>query len=111
MGKSTVNTGLPISPETHNPELFKELIRLYNAIGLLAQAMDDYTNDGTVSQALTDLQNKTEFSTMKVDGAFGCNGTTPQTALVLPANGTDLNTTMALVNKIKVALIANGICV
>jgi len=42
--------------------------------------------------------------------AFGCNGKTPQTAVTLPANATDLATSEALVNAIKAALIACGIC-
>jgi len=42
--------------------------------------------------------------------AFGCNGKAPQTAVTLPANATDLTTAEALVNAIKAALIANGIC-
>lgn len=43
-------------------------------------------------------------------GAFGANGKSPQTAVTLPANATDLTTAEALVNAIKAALIANGIC-
>jgi hypothetical protein len=41
---------------------------------------------------------------------FGCNGAHPQTPVTLPANATDLATSEALVNAIKTALIANGIC-
>jgi hypothetical protein len=40
---------------------------------------------------------------------FGCNGKTPQAAVTLPANATDLASAEALVNAIKAALIANGI--
>jgi hypothetical protein len=43
-------------------------------------------------------------------GNFGCNGKAPQTAVTLPANATDLASAEALVNAIKAALIANGIC-
>lgn len=43
-------------------------------------------------------------------GNFGANGAVPQTAVVLPTNAVDLATTEALVNAIKVALIACGIC-
>ena len=43
-------------------------------------------------------------------GNFGCNGAVPQTAVTLPANATDLATAETLVNAIKAALIANGIC-
>jgi hypothetical protein len=41
---------------------------------------------------------------------FGANGAVPQTAVVLPANATDLATSQALANAIKAALIACGIC-
>lgn len=41
---------------------------------------------------------------------FGCNGAFPQTAVTLPANATDLATAQTLVNAIKAALIACGIC-
>lgn len=41
---------------------------------------------------------------------FGANGAQPQTAVVLPTNAVDLATAEALVNAIKAALIACGIC-
>lgn len=42
---------------------------------------------------------------------FGCNGKTAQTAVTVNAACTDLATAVALVNQIRAALIANGICV
>lgn len=44
-------------------------------------------------------------------GAFGANGAAPQTAYALPAAGSDLATTQALANALRLALIAAGICV
>jgi len=44
----------------------------------------------------------------KVVGAFGCNGTTPQTAYSLGAACTDLATVVALANKLRLMAIANG---
>jgi hypothetical protein len=44
-------------------------------------------------------------------GAFGSNGKTPQTSASVNAACTDLNTAIALVNQLRSALIANGICV
>ncbi len=40
---------------------------------------------------------------------FGANGKTPQAAVTLPANATDLATAIALANAMKATLIANGI--
>lgn len=45
---STINLGLPDIPETSDPKLFQELVRVYNAIKLLAQFIDIYTADGTL---------------------------------------------------------------
>lgn len=44
-------------------------------------------------------------------GAFGCNGASAQEAYELPAAADDPTTTQALVNAIRLALIANGIAV
>jgi hypothetical protein len=44
-------------------------------------------------------------------GNFGCNGKTPQAAYSVNAAATDPATTMALVNQLRAALIANGIAV
>jgi len=48
---------------------------------------------------------------LKVINGFGCNGKTPQTAVTVNAACTDLATAVALVNQLRAALIANGICV
>jgi hypothetical protein len=39
----STNLGLPATPVTNNPELWTELIRIYNAIRAIADSMDDYT--------------------------------------------------------------------
>ena len=49
------------------------------------------------------------FVKLKATGAFGCNNATPQGKYALGADATDLATAITLVNKIKAALIANGI--
>jgi hypothetical protein len=46
---------------------------------------------------------------VKLAGAFACNGNTPQTKASLNANCTDLPSAIALLNQIRVALINNGI--
>jgi hypothetical protein len=43
-----------------------------------------------------------------ITGAFGCNGTTAQTAYSLGASATDLPTVIALVNKLRTMAINNG---
>lgn len=48
---------------------------------------------------------------LKVLTGFGCNGSTPQTAVTVNAAATDLATAIALVNQLRAALIANGVCV
>ena len=47
---------------------------------------------------------------LRVATGFGCNGTIPQTAVAVNAAATDAAETMALVNQLRAALIANGIC-
>lgn len=47
----------------------------------------------------------------RVVAGFGCNGKTPQTAVTVNAAATDLATTTVLVNQLRAALIACGICV
>lgn len=134
---STINLGLPSTPETSDAKLFYELVKVYNAINLLAYGLDTYTADGSLnttvtttlsavnlqliqanqlidsfidnSSEFTELKKNGKFGTLVATGAFGCNSKTAQTAVVLPANATDLATAITLVNAIKVALIANGI--
>lgn len=45
----SIDTGLPASPEVGDPRLFPEFLRIYNAIKILAQTLDDYTNAGQVA--------------------------------------------------------------
>lgn len=53
---STINLGLPAVPDTNDPALFQELVRVYNAIKLLAQGIDTYTNDGTITTQIDDAE-------------------------------------------------------
>lgn len=46
-----------------------------------------------------------------IDGAFGCNASTPRTKATVNAASTDLATVVALCNQIRTALVNNGICV
>lgn len=39
----SVNLGLPAAPLSNTPELFSEMLRVYNALRILANALDDYT--------------------------------------------------------------------
>lgn len=134
----TINLGLPAIPETTDSKLFMELVRVYNAIQLLAQGLDNYTGDGTIGVSVSTLNaaildirsvldtivdNSAEFTEFRKHGkfdtlvagtvtsvaGFGCNSKTPQVAVTLPANATDLPTALTLINAIKVALVANGI--
>jgi hypothetical protein len=76
------------------------------------------TDDGSTSGQLT----ATGFGgqaqgTVALGGAltvtkgFGANGNAPQTKATVNAAAVDPATTMALVNQLRAALIANGICV
>jgi hypothetical protein len=47
--KVSFNLGLPATPESSDPKLFYELVKLYNAINIIAQNIDGYTRDGTLS--------------------------------------------------------------
>lgn len=53
----TVNLGLPAIPESVDPKLFPELVRIYNALNLLAQALDTYTTDGTLTISVQTIKN------------------------------------------------------
>ena len=59
---STINLGLPEIPETKDPEMFQEFLRLYNAIKLLSQFTDLYTAEGTVVSQLEDTSAGTSNS-------------------------------------------------
>lgn len=135
--RSTINLGLSSTPEVQDPKLFPEFVRLYNAINLLAQYIDQYSLDGTVAakvatlmtdvaainesitnleteiegltNTITDLKANGVFGTLVVTGGFGANGTTAQLAKPTTANATDLATAIALVNNLKATLVANGI--
>ncbi len=53
--KSTINLLLPILPETQNPELYKELVRIYNAINLLSSGIDSSTDNGTIVSSVQSI--------------------------------------------------------
>ena len=42
-GAQSVNLGLPAAPLTDNPELYYELLRVYNAIRMIMQSVDNNT--------------------------------------------------------------------
>ena len=63
--------------------------------------------DGTTMGATTAAPGS--FTTLSASLGFGCNGAAPQTAYSIGAAATDLPTVIALTNKIRLALIANGI--
>lgn len=65
------------------------------------------TIDGTAIGATTAATGA--FTTLAASSGFGCNGSTPQAAYSIGAAATDLPTVIALTNKIRLALIANGI--
>lgn len=102
---TTINLGLPAVPETTDPKLLPELVRIYNAIKILAQGVDTYTADGSTgttiasiadtleglidnSAKLAELQKQYKRYTVPkftVIGPFGCNGKSPQNAVALSA--------------------------
>jgi len=53
----------------------------------------------------------TNAGAVRIGGEFGCNAATPQAAAAVNAASTDLPTVIALLNQIRAALVANGICV
>lgn len=109
----TINLGLPAIPETTDPKLFLELVRVYNAINLLAQGLDSYTGGGTVIPEIESTYATSaglaEFSVLRnkyykytvprftvtgaliiggtgtIAGAFGCNGKAAQASYALGA--------------------------
>jgi len=43
--EQSIRTGLPAQPITSNQELFSELVRLYNAVRILVQSIDQHTGE------------------------------------------------------------------
>lgn len=56
-----------------------------------------------------DVMHIQDDKAVKLFGAFGCNGATPQGATLLPAAAVDAATTQALANSMRSLLIANGL--
>lgn len=57
---STIDTGLPLIPETQDRTLFYELTKLYNAIGILQLTLDQYTAGGSIEGSLSSKANDAE---------------------------------------------------
>ncbi len=51
----SVQTGLPAQPLVNNQELFYELVRVYNAIRIVIQALDDHTGEPLNLEAGEDI--------------------------------------------------------
>lgn len=81
---------------------------------LLLSLPDQSANVGQLRKDAALQFSDVEFNSVKIDttltvvGGFGVNGASPQTAVTLPADATDLPTAITLVNAIKALLIANG---
>ncbi len=67
MPTSSINLGLPQVPETGDEQLFKELIRIYNALNILAQALDAYTGSGTVTNSVSSITSATTSAVNGID--------------------------------------------
>ena len=73
-----------------------------------------YSVSDTQSQVLVDgvaVATLDKTAGLKVTEGFGCNGKTAQTEVTVNAACTDLPTAVALINQLRAALIANGICI
>ena len=94
--------------------LGEALQRLDQLSAALLSLSDQSANVGQLRNEAALQFGDVEFKSVKVDttltvvGGFGCNGKSPQAAVGLPANATDLPTAITLVNAIKSLLIANG---
>lgn len=77
-----------------------------------APPLTDWEHPGSIGAKTANagaFTNLTTSSTCTVNGAFGCNGATAQTAYSVGAAATDLASVITLANNIRDALIANGI--
>lgn len=88
--------------EVNIPENLEAIVKAISVIASAATLLQ--TTKLTVDSPETILT-----GSGKIDGAFGCNGKTPQGAYSLPAPATNLATVITLANAIRAALIANGI--
>ena len=70
-----------------------------------------YTNTGTDADTPTLALTIDSAQAATIVGGFGCNGSAAQTVYTVNAACTDLATVVALTNQMRLALIANGICV
>jgi len=89
---------------------------LPSAFGLYVDSLQAQTTNYGVyvaaqSAAATNYAIFTNAGKVRIGGEFGCNAATPQGKATVNAASTDLPTAIALVNQLRAALIANGICV
>lgn len=52
---TSLNLDIPQTPETLDTELFKELLRVYNSLQIIAQAIGDIQSESTLAADATDL--------------------------------------------------------
>lgn len=90
-----------------------------NTAGSLLLASADLATGGRINFATGNIvadgngrvwRGSIGYKGLQVAQGFGCNGKEPQTAVELSADASDLATALVLLNEIKAALIANGIC-
>ena len=83
-----------------------------NIISLFAD-LDDTAKLDIIAQHVRFLPNTIAAPTVdvQIQGPFACNSATPQGKATVNAACTDLASAIALINQLRAALIANGICV
>jgi len=89
---------------------------LPSAFGLYVDALQAQTTNYGVyvaaqTAAATNYAIFTNAGKVRIGGEFGCNAATPQAKATVNAACTDLPTAIALINQLRAALVANGICV
>lgn len=110
--ESTVATGaapLVVFSTTEVANLRAATATLADLATRATQLATAHTIGGVSFNGTADITVQSATGNFTVGAGFGCNGQAAQTALSLGAAATDLPTAIALVNKIRTALIANGI--
>jgi hypothetical protein len=71
MTSFSINLGLPVTPDVHDPELFAEALKIYNALRSLAIGIDDYTGGGNfvVELQLAADQPRSEIAQLRAEVA------------------------------------------
>jgi hypothetical protein len=115
VGRSLYNTGITLDAKIDNPFETYPVIRLKaartnNTPVDSTQSVYQLTN-GDYIPLVTTMGNgdTTVAGFVKVEGAFGCNGLTPQAPYLVGADATDLPSALILINALKAALYNNGI--